>query len=198
MVQFHLPFQVPMRTWKEVPRPRHWRGLSRVGDLVQLEPNLERTAGKQDLEFWRRTPCLCLGSVSWPPKGGAGFKFLKVNQIGFVNFQPPNEYNLVTNWSGSPVEFYANVSYNCASSDLHFEADFDQLSWDGAVCLSNGSWQLLDNWPSCLKSKSFLLTLRGNEPYIVKTTEEKNDVSLPYFKEFGGKSVSFKSSQLCS
>ena len=103
-----------------------------------------------------------------------------MNQIGFVHFQPPNEYNLVTNWSGSPVEFYANVSYNCASSDLHFEADFDQLSWDGAVCLSNGSWQLVENWPSCLKSKILWLTMRGNEPYIVQTTEEKDDVSNTY------------------
>ena len=60
----------------------------------------------------------------------------------------------MANWSGSPVEFYANVSYSCASPDLHFEADFDQLSWDGAVCLSNGSWELVDDWPSCLKSES--------------------------------------------
>ena len=59
---------------------------------------------------------------------------------------------MVSTWSGSPIEFYANVSYSCASPDFHFEADFDQLSWDGAVCLSNGSWELVDNWPSCLKS----------------------------------------------
>ena len=35
-------FQVPMWTRKEIPRPGHWRSLSGVGDLVQLEPNLER------------------------------------------------------------------------------------------------------------------------------------------------------------
>ena len=117
-----------------------------------------------------------------PPKVLQALKFSEVNQNGFVHFQPPNEYNLVTNWSGFPVEFYSNVSYNCASPDLHFEADFDQLSWDGALCLSNGSWQLVDNWPSCLKSKSLWLTLLGNEPYIVQTMEKEDDVFLPIFQ----------------
>ena len=71
--EFYLPFQVPMWTRKEVPRSRHRRALSGAGDLMQLEPNLER-AWKQDLESRRWTSRLCLGSVSWPPKGKAGFK----------------------------------------------------------------------------------------------------------------------------
>ena len=29
-------------------------------------------------------------------------------------------------WSGSPVEFYDNVSYACGGEDLYFENDRDQ------------------------------------------------------------------------
>ena len=75
------------------------------------------------------------------------------NNHPFFHFQPPREFNLKSNWSGAPVEFFESVNYTCAGPEFHFEADFDQLAWQGARCLSNGSWQLLEPWPSCLKSK---------------------------------------------
>ena len=78
---------------------------------------------------------------------------LSFKQSSFFYFQPPREFNLKSNWSGAPVEFFESVNYTCAGPEFHFEADFDQLAWQGARCLSNGSWQLLEPWPSCLKSK---------------------------------------------
>ena len=95
--------------------------------------------------------------MSRPTRGFLRFKnliFVDLCESLRVHFQPPAEFNLKSDWSGSPVEFYSNVNYSCASPDFHFEADFDQPSWEGAVCLSNGSWELVDDWPFCLKSNN--------------------------------------------
>ena len=141
-----------MRAGQEVPRPEQWRALLGAPDLLQLEPNLELSGEfQQDLDSRRWSSCLCLGSMYESPRGC-------VPQIVFQTiilfyFQPPREFNLKSNWSGAPVEFFESVNYTCAGPEFHFEADFDQLAWQGARCLSNGSWQLLEPWPSCLKSK---------------------------------------------
>ena len=144
--------QIWVRAGQEVPRPEQWRALQGSPDLLQLEPNLELSGEfQQDLDSRRWSSCLCLGSMYESSRGC-------VPQIVFQTiilfyFQPPREFNLKSNWSGAPVEFFESVNYTCAGPEFHFEADFDQLAWQGARCLSNGSWQLLEPWPSCLKSK---------------------------------------------
>ena len=48
----------------------------------------------------------------------------------YVHFQPPDEHNLVANWSGSPVEFYDNVSYSCNSNYVFFEHDREAIGFN--------------------------------------------------------------------
>ena len=100
------------------------------------------------------------------------------NNHPLFHFQPPREFNLKSNWSGAPVEFFESVNYTCAGPEFHFEADFDQLAWQGAHCLSNGSWQLLEPWPFCLKSKLQYIDNRSIFPVVQPSTAHLLHLSL--------------------
>ena len=68
---------------------------------------------------------------------------------------PPPEAQLVSTWSGDPVEFYGNVSYVCASEDLYFEWDRDLPEYN-ISCLPGGSWDEPLVWPVCYNCKYYL------------------------------------------
>ncbi len=65
---------------------------------------------------------------------------------------PPPEAQLMSTWSGDPVEFHANVSYVCASEDLYFEWDRDMPEYN-ISCLPGGSWDEPLEWPVCYNCK---------------------------------------------
>ena len=69
---------------------------------------------------------------------------------------PPPEAQLVSTWSGDPVEFHANVSYVCASEDLYFEWDRDMPEYN-ISCLPGGSWDEPLEWPVCFNCKLTLI-----------------------------------------
>ena len=66
--------------------------------------------------------------------------------------EPPPEAQLMSTWSGDPIEFYANVSYACASEDLHFEWDKDMTEYN-ISCMPGGSWDKPLEWPVCYNCK---------------------------------------------
>ena len=68
---------------------------------------------------------------------------------------PPPEAQLMSTWSGDPVEFHANVSYVCASEDLYFEWDRDMPEYN-ISCLPGGSWDEPLEWPVCFDCKYIL------------------------------------------
>ena len=65
---------------------------------------------------------------------------------------PPPEAQVISTWSGDPVEFYANVSYVCASEDLYFEWDREMTEYN-VSCLPGGSWDEPLEWPVCFDCK---------------------------------------------
>ena len=66
--------------------------------------------------------------------------------------EPPPEAQLISTWSGDPVEFFANVSYVCASEDLHFEWDKHMTEYN-ISCMPGGSWDEPLEWPVCYNCK---------------------------------------------
>ena len=64
--------------------------------------------------------------------------------------QPPDETNLLSNWEGSPVEFFDNSSYSCKSFELYFDIDRDLEFWN-ITCLDDGSWDGPEEWPNCVE-----------------------------------------------
>ena len=57
-------------------------------------------------------------------------------------------------WGGGPVQFGANVSFECNLEGLYFENDRDQ---DAIFmeCLGNGYFAVPYSWPICVESKKF-------------------------------------------
>ena len=65
---------------------------------------------------------------------------------------PPLEAQVVSTWTGDPVEFHDNVSYVCASEDLYFEEDRDMQEYN-ISCMPGGSWDEPLEWPVCHNCK---------------------------------------------
>ena len=69
---------------------------------------------------------------------------------------PPPESQLKLIWSGAPVEFGQNVSYQCQEEGLYFEAE-RELEAVKVTCLTDGSWAEPQVWPRCINCKTFKL-----------------------------------------
>ena len=57
---------------------------------------------------------------------------------------------MVSNYDGTPVDFYNTSSYSCDTDTVYFESDRDQDLWN-LTCLDDGSWEE-PIWPRCLES----------------------------------------------
>jgi hypothetical protein len=90
--------------------------------------------------------------------GNKEIKYIQIFSIIYV--QPPATNNLISNWNGIPVEFLANATYSCSSSDYFFEMNRDLKFWN-LTCLPGGTWAIPATWPSCVKSKSIILRFRS-------------------------------------
>ena len=71
---------------------------------------------------------------------------------------PPPETQLKLVWSGDPVEFLHNVSYQCQEEGLYFEAE-REMEAVNVTCLTDGSWAEPAVWPRCIRCKTALLLL---------------------------------------
>ena len=65
---------------------------------------------------------------------------------------PPPESQLKLVWSGAPVEFGGEVSYQCREEGLYFEAG-REIQHLNVTCLTDGSWAEPAEWPRCIRCK---------------------------------------------
>ena len=65
----------------------------------------------------------------------------------------PEGRGLAAVWEGEPVEFFENVTYTCASSNLFFEEDRSKQDFE-VTCLDSGYFDTPWDWPKCVSSKS--------------------------------------------
>lgn len=69
-----------------------------------------------------------------------------------INPPIPNGHRLKPDWKGVPYEIGESAIYTCETTGLWFETDRDQESLK-VECLSNGTFQVPDQWPYCVASK---------------------------------------------
>ena len=72
---------------------------------------------------------------------------------------PPPESQLLSLWSGDPVEFGANVSYVCQTEQLFFEED-RELGEFNLTCQDGGGWEEPAIWPVCLPCENIFKHLK--------------------------------------
>ncbi len=66
----------------------------------------------------------------------------------------PDDRGLAVEWDGEPVDFYANITYTCASNNLFFEDDRDKEGFK-IMCEDNGYFDtpyLDEEWPRCVET----------------------------------------------
>ena len=69
---------------------------------------------------------------------------------------PPPESQLKLVWSGKPVEFSSEVSYQCEEEGLYFEAGRD-IQHLNVTCLPDGTWAEPTVWPRCIRCESLCI-----------------------------------------